>query len=81
MKQLVQDPVRIARETGGCTFEPGLGWWAFSKSPLPGAKLLHNNNRARFFMPTLTRNGRKISHKPPQDWTGVSGLREARFAV
>lgn len=62
MKLMVQDPERIARQTGGCTYEPGRGWWTFSERPLPGAEAIRMNGVARLFVPTQTRHGRECVH-------------------
>jgi hypothetical protein len=65
MKTRVFDPFAAVAESGGCTFEPELGWWTQVPSaeqagelgmPFPG-------QRDAIYIPTLQKNGEPVSEE------------------
>jgi len=63
MKTQVFDPFAAVRETGGCTFEPHIGWWTQCESA-PQAKELGRpfaGKRDAIYIPTLQKDGRSVS--------------------
>ena len=59
MKYRVASPIEAASETGGCTFEPEIGWWTFSTNPVEGKKL--EGIRDALYIPTLQKSGSRVS--------------------
>ncbi len=61
MKRLVFDPFVSVRETGGCTFEPDMGWWTQISGPTQerfGRAL--NDSRDALYIPTLQKTGEPV---------------------
>jgi len=63
MKTQVFDPFTAVRETGGCTFEPDLGWWTQCKSASQAKKLGRpfTGKRDAIYIPTLQKDGHPVS--------------------
>jgi hypothetical protein len=59
MKYRVASPIEAASATGGCTFEPEIGWWTFSTKPVEGKKL--EGIRDALYIPTLQKTGSRVS--------------------
>jgi hypothetical protein len=61
MKYLVHSPIEAAARTGGCTFEPGVGWWTFSSSPAPELGDVIEGTRDALYIPTLEKSGAPVA--------------------
>ncbi len=63
MKTQVFDPFAAVRETGGCTFEPHLGWWTQCESALQAEELGRPfaGKRDAIYIPTLQKDGRPVA--------------------
>ena len=59
MKFRVSNPVVAAAKTGGCTFEPEIGWWTCSTEPVEGKKF--EGVRDALYIPTLQKTGSRVS--------------------
>jgi len=63
MKTRVFDPFAAVRETGGCTFEPDVGWWTQCESAPQADKLGRPfvGKRDAIYIPTLQKNGHPVA--------------------
>lgn len=72
MKTRVFDPFAAVRESGGCTFEPEIGWWTQVQSVEMAQRIgaPFAGRRDAIYIPTLQKNGQPVSEET------VSGLKE-----
>lgn len=65
MKTKVFDPFAAVRESGGCTFEPELGWWTQVSSSEQAEKLgvPFAGQRDAIYIPTLQKSGEPVSEE------------------
>jgi len=65
MKTLCHDPFAAVRETGGCTFEPDLGWWTQCASSDQADELGDGFADARdaIYIPTLQKSGEPVTEE------------------
>ena len=63
IKTQVFDPFVAVRETGGCTFEPHLGWWTQCESASQAKKLGRPfvGKRDAIYIPTLQKDGYPVA--------------------
>jgi hypothetical protein len=59
VKYRVSNPIPAAAITGGCTFEPEIGWWTCSTQPIEGKNF--EGNRDALYIPTLQKTGSRVS--------------------
>jgi hypothetical protein len=59
MKTRVNDPLVAAATTGGCSFEPAIGWWTYTTDPAQAKELGHQfeDGRDALYIPTIQKNG------------------------
>ena len=77
MKTKVFDPFVAVRETGGCTFEPHLGWWTQCESASQAEELGRPfaGKWDAIYIPTLQKDGRPVSSET------IEGLKEEARAL
>ena len=65
MKTRVFDPFAAVRESGGCTYEPGIGWWTYVSSTVQANKLgvPFASARNAIYIPTLQKSGEPVSEE------------------
>ncbi len=65
MKIRVRDPKEAAAITGGCTFEPAIGWWTYTDQPEEHGRLgrLFEGERDALYIPTLQKNGQPVAEE------------------
>ena len=65
MKTKVFDPFAAVRESGGCTFEPELGWWTQVPSSETAERLgmPFVGQRDAIYIPTLQKSGEPVSEE------------------
>lgn len=65
MKTLTFDPFIAVRKTGGCTFEPDIGWWTQCESASQAEELGRPfvGKRDAIYIPTLQKDGHPVSSK------------------
>lgn len=65
MKTRTHDPFVAVRETGGCTFEPAIGWWTQCEIADQATALgtSFTGVRDAIYIPTLQKDGRPVSRE------------------
>lgn len=63
MKTRVFDPFSAVRESGGCTFEPEIGWWTQVQSSNTAEKLgvPFAGQRDAIYIPTIQKSGEPVA--------------------
>lgn len=62
MKTRVSSPIAAAATTGGCTFEPEIGWWTYTPDGMvhvEGKRFM--GMRDALYIPTLQKTGHRVA--------------------
>lgn len=65
MKTRTHDPFVAVRETGGCTFEPAIGWWTQCETADQATALgtSFTGVRDAIYIPTLQKDGKPVARE------------------